>query len=457
MEKMSVSQVKSNEDVPTMGTKRLRGENEDVRSTSAVIQQDFLPIFVTLLDEEETFQKMDIKDLNIVLSQIKKIASPLKSIKVARRGDIVINVSSEEQRSTLLTVHELHNRPVRAFSPNSAIKNKGVIYRVPTQHSDDDIRAMTDCTNIETVQRIHIIRNGESLPTGSGIITFKSKPPTDLKLLEVHFTVFPYIPNPKLCRKCWKIGHTVTTCSVKIAIGLIICKHCGTFHKETPTCGLPMKCLRCGGNDHEADNKGCPVYMENKEALRQSISQGIPLTVAKQQARLQYSDVAKMNTPNVSIQPNIQLPSQLPKQNAVIEQMQKQIDQLTQTITIIPFLQDSMVKMKQDFNMVLNNLDTKFETAFMKLSTSVEVTAHNTDKKIDMVIQFLQQNTTKPKEQNEPSKLAEDTLMEDSQYILQDVQKSSSSSTSVRPPISSPETGHHQQQQSHPHNSVDVH
>jgi len=263
--------------------KRHHGENEEATSLSSATstpQKDFLPVFITLIDEGLNFEKMSVSELNACFTEIKKTVTPLKSVKVARRGDIVINVTTEEQRRMLLTLNSLQGRKIRAFSPTNSTKNKGVIYKVPLGYSDEEIQKNTNSQNVESVRRITVSKNGILQPTSAVVYTFLSAPPETVSIMEIEFKVFPYIPTPKLCRRCWKIGHTIATCSTNIPIGMICCKHCSMFHKEVETCSQPTKCIRCSEDSHEADNKGCPIYVYNKEALKISVSQGIPLNVA---------------------------------------------------------------------------------------------------------------------------------------------------------------------------------
>jgi hypothetical protein len=292
-----------------LNCKKRHYENDEATSeTSATLtpQKDFLPVFITLIEEGLNFETMEFSELNECFAEIKKAVSPLKSIKVARRGDIVINVTTEEQRRILLSLDRLGGRKIRAFSPMNSIKNKGVIYKVPPKFSDEEIHKNTNYQNIESVKRITVSKNGILQPTTAVIFTFMSTPPESVSIMEIEFKVFPYIPAPKLCRRCWKIGHTISTCSTNIPIGMICCKHCSMFHEEIESCPHATKCIRCGANSHEADNKGCPIYIHNKEALKISISQGIPLSVAKHQIGTQYSLITKSNMPTTTAPTNIQ-------------------------------------------------------------------------------------------------------------------------------------------------------
>ena len=151
----------------TLTRKKLHLENDEATSESSLTltpKKDFLPVFITLTDEGSNFEEMDFAELNECFTEIKKAVSPLKSMKVARRGDIVINVTTEEQRQILLSLDCLRGRKIRAFSPVNSIKNKGVIYKVPHKFSDEEILKNTNYQNIESVKRINVSKNGMLQP-----------------------------------------------------------------------------------------------------------------------------------------------------------------------------------------------------------------------------------------------------------------------------------------------------
>ena len=110
------------------------------------------------------------------------------------------------------------------------------------------------------VRRIIIKRDGETIKTGTYILTFGR--PTPPKKLRVYLSVEVdlFIPNPLRCFQCQKFGHGRDSCR-----GKAICFRCGQDGHDN--CQNPAKCTNCRG-DHPATSKDCPVWKKEKEIQR---------------------------------------------------------------------------------------------------------------------------------------------------------------------------------------------
>ena len=100
--------------------------------------------------------------------------------------------------------------------------------------------------------------NDQRRNTNTHILTFNlPTPPKEIKIGYLNVRVDIYIPNPVLCFKCQRFGHTITFCK-----NTQICAKCGESHTEEQ-CSKPLKCINCRG-PHTAFNKDCPKWVLEK-------------------------------------------------------------------------------------------------------------------------------------------------------------------------------------------------
>ena len=111
------------------------------------------------------------------------------------------------------------------------------------------------------VRRIIIKRDGDTIKTGTYILTFsRPTPPRKLRVGYLSVEVDLFIPNPLHCFQCQKFGHGRDSCK-----GKAICFRCGQDGHDN--CQNPAKCINCKG-DHPATSKDCPVWKKEKEVQR---------------------------------------------------------------------------------------------------------------------------------------------------------------------------------------------
>lgn len=173
----------------------------------------------------------------------------------------------------------------QAYVPISRIRKRGVVFGVdPTESEDEVFSSIESCVEVTDVRRITKFENGNRVPMSMVEVTFKGQNlPHSIKIYSVPYRVKPSIPQPILCRRCWRFGHKENQCR-----GSPRCFSCGSSPEnevcQTKKCN--MKCLHCDSKDHNAaDKKSCPEWKKQTEIKRVMYERNISF----HQARLMFS------------------------------------------------------------------------------------------------------------------------------------------------------------------------
>ena len=110
--------------------------------------------------------------------------------------------------------------------------------------------------------------------------------PSHITVQHTFFTLTPFKPQPSICGKCWRIGHSSGSCRARTPR----CGKCAIVGHSTSTCtSTTQKCTNCGGN-HSAAYRGCGMvklhqraeeirnshYMNFQKAMSLAKSEGQP-------------------------------------------------------------------------------------------------------------------------------------------------------------------------------------
>ncbi|XP_011176169.1 uncharacterized protein LOC105208105 [Solenopsis invicta] len=126
------------------------------------------------------------------------------------------------------------------------------------------------------------------VPSSLIIVKFKGQIlPKFVYIFKTRQEVNPFIPNPRTCYKCYRIGHIKPVCR-----GSERYPNCGCDkHKDEENCPMadkPPTCINCKGN-HIATSPDCPIFFRHKQILSLAASENIPLFKARK--------IIRSNTP----------------------------------------------------------------------------------------------------------------------------------------------------------------
>lgn len=139
---------------------------------------------------------------------------------------------------------------------------RGIIFGVSVDVSDDEICEETECLK---ARRLTHFEDGVVVRTTTVVLSFEDKLPDVVYIGLLTFRVRIYIPPPVRCKNCQSFSHRSENCHARVR-----CSRCAghhTFDKCQATADSEgKKCANCNG-DHSAAYRGCPKYVEVKEAL----------------------------------------------------------------------------------------------------------------------------------------------------------------------------------------------
>lgn len=90
---------------------------------------DLPPVIVKLEGEgDKTFRRVTIPETKQIAECVSNLIGKVKSLRVARGGDLFVHVFTPDQAATLLQTTKLGSKSVKTSEPNQKNRFVGVIY-----------------------------------------------------------------------------------------------------------------------------------------------------------------------------------------------------------------------------------------------------------------------------------------------------------------------------------------
>ena len=89
------------------------------------------------------------------------------------------------------------------------------------------------------------------------------------------YVVDKYYPTPLQCRKCFRLGHSTTTCKSKS-----LCSNCSSPDHVKNDCQNRQNCINCRGA-HASTSDQCPRYMNEKDICYVTAEKGVSFSEAR--------------------------------------------------------------------------------------------------------------------------------------------------------------------------------
>ncbi|XP_018397608.1 PREDICTED: uncharacterized protein LOC108775675 [Cyphomyrmex costatus] len=181
-------------------------------------------------------------------------------IKKIGRGKVLIEVKSASAANRLVENQAFPQNDLKAFIPAYKVLRTGIIQDVPQQIDIDNIKEDIESSRarIIDIQRLNrrVVRDNkvEYLPSRTLRVKFAGQLlPQEIFIFKVRHAVRPYIPLPRMCHSCYRIGHVSKTC--KSSPRCLFCgegKHNTTGNTDSGyTCHMKdesPKCINCQGS-----------------------------------------------------------------------------------------------------------------------------------------------------------------------------------------------------------------
>lgn len=207
-----------------------------------------------------------LKQLNLIegFKKVKRIGFRRCKVlfETAIQANKVVNAEKD------LLVHKL-----KSFIPKNFVQKFGIIKEVPKAFTERELKEdiVSEITIKEVTRFTFPDLDNPQLrrPTNTIKVSFLGNViPTRVFLHSIPLKVEYYIPKPKQCTKCGRLGHMAKLCkNTKIP-----CLRCGKVPRCENDCDkTDHKCLLCGSKDHtcvSASIKNCPKKNEQQEVNR---------------------------------------------------------------------------------------------------------------------------------------------------------------------------------------------
>ena len=230
-----------------------------------------------------------------------------KKISERRDGSLTIILDDVNQCNLLPTINKLAGVDVTCTSDDKLNQIQGTTrYDNHPKYSIEKLKETLKDQNVIDIFQLSK-RNKDKTKTKVPIyiLTFNTTSlPSRITIGWSNCPVRLYIPKPRLCYKCYGIGHGSTTCRSEIEV----CAICAQ-QKHEGTCTTPTKCRNCSG-DHPSYIRNCPVYQKEQEILAFKVKNQITYAEAKKEINKRfptsansYSAAVKSKQPQTSSQP----------------------------------------------------------------------------------------------------------------------------------------------------------
>lgn len=185
------------------------------------------------------------------------------------QGDLILRIKGEKEAEKILGMKTIGEWKIQVEKHRTLNTSKGVVYsRDMCWMSEQEVKdglseyKVTEVFFFKRKPRDAVTGdNTEARPFGLGVLTFNTQePPKRIRFGFEYLEIKPYIPNPKRCRKCQKLGHTTKWCKKEEEV----CAECGQDRTQNHICGIKM-CVNCCKPGHASSSRDCPRFLMEKE------------------------------------------------------------------------------------------------------------------------------------------------------------------------------------------------
>lgn len=204
---------------------------------------------------------------------LNKITKNYSKASFNKEGDLVLRVKDALTAERLMKTTTIGDYRVEILRHETLNCCKGVIFcpdiiDMPEDEIKEGLALFHPVRDIYIPKRVpksngnfHNYDNLSPRPYGIVIITFDQlEAPAKVNVGFRKVEVRPYVPSPRKCRGCQKLGHSAKFCPTS----QLICSQCGLELTEGHSC-IGKACVNCNNNEHSSSDPKCPKWLMAKE------------------------------------------------------------------------------------------------------------------------------------------------------------------------------------------------
>ena len=222
----------------------------------------------------------DIRKINFGLyKSINNYCGEVKSAKFTNRNSLLVETVDRAQFLKLIKMKSIINNlyQVKIEPALNIGTTKGTIYAPDLfDIPDNELNDLIKESNHSVIEISRMFKGPQKAKTPLLKLTFgNSKLPEEIKIGFINYRTSPFYPNPMICKKCKKFGHSSANCR-----GNIVCGTCAEDHLDELCPEQNIKCPNCSG-DHSAFDRKCPMYLKEKNIMKTKVDLNISFPEAR--------------------------------------------------------------------------------------------------------------------------------------------------------------------------------
>uniref|UniRef100_A0A4P6DG39 Putative adenylate cyclase type 3-like protein panstrongylus megistus n=2 Tax=Rhodnius TaxID=13248 RepID=A0A4P6DG39_RHOPR len=221
-----------------------------------------------VLSKDHSQERMTDMPSSLLTNIINNVAGKVNSIKKQKDGTVLIETKSDSQSAKLLQLRHFPPKvPVRVTPHRWLNYSKGVVKcwamnNVPVEEMKKELESQS-VVDVKPIMTKLVGKDGKCTfeRSSSYILTFTL--PTLPKVVNIGFFTenpVPYVPQPKMCYKCYQFGHISKFCKTEKQL----CGKCLKPEHVPRNCSNSTVCANCS-QEFQSGHSECLGYMIHRK------------------------------------------------------------------------------------------------------------------------------------------------------------------------------------------------
>ena len=236
-------------------------------------------------------------------------------------GSLLLKTTNDTQTEKLLKATHFGAEECEVLRDARLNRSRGTIHAYDLiELSEEEVVGWLKDFGVVAAKRFMRTVGGHTENTPTLLLTFNRPTcPNKLEFDYITYHVRRHIPNPLICHKCGRFGHTEVRCRADA-----VCLNCGG-EKHDGQC--QAKCISCGNTDHSCRSRQCSVWKKEREICELKVEKDISYAHARR--LYQENHQTPVMRPYAAV---VRSPSEAPNQDTVlrdrVEKLEQKVDRM---------------------------------------------------------------------------------------------------------------------------------